>query len=168
MLRTSVDVRAALQADLPHVNEIYNHYVRTSHATFDVEERTPERCRGWFADHASPTHPVLVAEREGHVVGYAAAGEHRPRPAYASSVETSVYVAPDAVGGGIGRALYAALFDVLPAREVHRAVAGIALPNPASVALHLAFGFGPVGRFTEVGRKFGRYWDVEWYERPLD
>lgn len=86
---------------------------------------------------------------------------------YRTSVETSVYVAPDATGAGVGTALYRALFDALDRTDVHRALAGIALPNEASIALHLAFGFRLVGRFTEQGTKFGRFWDVAWYERPM-
>jgi phosphinothricin acetyltransferase len=167
MASRPIEVRPAAAADLPAVNAIYNHYVRASHATFDLEERTLDACRAWFEAHRSPVHPVLVAERDGRVIGFASAGMHRARAAYASSVETSAYVDAAAIGGGVGRSLYAALFEILDGRELHRAVAGIALPNPASVALHLVFGFRPVGRFTEVGRKFGRYWDVEWYERSL-
>jgi phosphinothricin acetyltransferase len=163
----SKGIRSAVEADLPAINAIYNHYVRTSHATFDLEERGLDRCRAWFEEHASPIHRVLVAERGGRVVGFASSGRHRDRPAYMPTVETSAYVAPADLGAGVGRELYAALIDALEEHGLHRAVAGIALPNPASVALHRSFGFRLVGRFTEQGLKFGRYWDVEWYERPL-
>ena len=112
-------------------------------------------------------HRVLIAETDGRVVGFASSGPHRPRGGYRTSVETSVYVAPDATGAGIGTALYRVLLEALDRTGLHRAVAGIALPNDASIALHLAFGFRPVGRFTEQGTKFGRFWDVEWYERPM-
>lgn len=167
MSRFAGAVRHAAGSDLPEINAIYNHYVRTSHSTFDLKARTLEGCRAWFAEHDAPIHPVLVAERDGRVVGFASGSRHRPRPAYATSVETSVYVAPEALGRGIGHALYAALLRTFEGHGLHRVVAGIALPNPASVALHLAFGFRPIGRFTEAGLKFGRFWDVEWYERPL-
>ena len=93
---------------------------------------------------------------------------HRSRAGYDTTVETSVYVAPDLVGGGVGHTLYGALFDALSGQGLHRAVAGITLPNDASVRLHESFGFHLVGRFTDQGRKFGRYWDVGWYERPMD
>jgi phosphinothricin acetyltransferase len=82
-------------------------------------------------------------------------------------VETSVYLAPDAVGRGAGTRLYEKLFKALEGEDVHRAYAGIALPNPASVGLHERFGFKRAGHFTEQGRKFGRYWDVAWYEKAL-
>lgn len=102
---------------------------------------------------------------DGRVAGVASSGRYRPRAAYDTTVETSVYIAPDSVGRGLGSALYGALFDALDGERVHRAVAGIALPNDASVALHRRFGFERVGRFSEEGWKFDRFWDVDWYER---
>jgi phosphinothricin acetyltransferase len=101
------------------------------------------------------------------VVGFARSGRYRPRPSYDTTVETSVYVDPASLGRGIGGALYRALFEALEDEDVHRAIAGIALPNDASVALHERFGFRRVAHFSEQGRKFGRYWDVDWYERPV-
>jgi phosphinothricin acetyltransferase len=82
-------------------------------------------------------------------------------------VESTVYCRSDAVGRGIGRALYSALFEAIAAEDIHRIVAGISQPNPASVALHQRLGFRQVGVFSNVGRKFGKYWDVAWFERPL-
>jgi len=83
-------------------------------------------------------------------------------------VETSVYLAPEVIGKGAGSRLYERLFDSLKREDVHRAYGGIALPNPASIALHEKFGFKRVALFTEQGRKFGRYWDVAWYEKQLN
>jgi phosphinothricin acetyltransferase len=83
-------------------------------------------------------------------------------------VETSVYIAPDAVGRGAGTRLYEELFRSIEHEDVHRALAGIALPNPASIALHERFGFKRVALFTEQGRKFERFWDVAWFEKPLE
>jgi phosphinothricin acetyltransferase len=82
-------------------------------------------------------------------------------------VESSVYCRPDVVGRGIGTALYSALFESIAGEDIHRIVAGISQPNPASVALHRRLGFREVGVFSNVGRKLGRYWDVVWFERPL-
>jgi phosphinothricin acetyltransferase len=82
-------------------------------------------------------------------------------------VETTAYITPAAGGRGIGTALYEALLDALGPAGVHRCYAAIALPNPASVALHERFGFSEVGRFSEVGFKLGRYWDVAWFERRM-
>jgi phosphinothricin acetyltransferase len=108
-----------------------------------------------------------VAEEAGRVVGYACSVRFRPKSAYSTSVETSVYLDPDLKGRGIGARLYATLFDRLRGEDLHRAYAGVTRPNPASVALHLRFGFRSVGIYREVGRKLGRYWDVEWFEKPL-
>jgi phosphinothricin acetyltransferase len=118
-----------------------------------------------YAD-AGP-HRLIVAADGDAIVGYATSGKFREKPAYLTSVETTVYVRPDHHGRGIGTRLYAALFTALAHEDLHRAFAGIVLPNPASEALHARFGFRPVGLFREVGRKFGRYWDVQWLERPL-
>jgi phosphinothricin acetyltransferase len=160
-------VRPATEADLGAINDIYNHYIGTSHSTFDLEEHDLAWRRAWLAERSSEVHRVFVAERGGRVVGFASSGAHRPRGAYRTSVETSLYVAPDATGAGVGTALYEALFDALDRTDLHRALAGITVPNDASIALHLAFGFRPVGTFTEQGHKFGRFWDVEWYERQM-
>ncbi len=160
-------VRPAIAGDLAAIGEIYDHYVRTSHATFDTEPVGVERCREWLGEHAGARHRIFVAAGVGGVVGFARSGRHRPRPAYDTTVETSVYVDPGFVGRGVGAALYRALFDALEGEDVHRALAGIALPNGASVALHERFGFHRVAHFSEQGRKFGRYWDVDWFERPI-
>jgi phosphinothricin acetyltransferase len=110
---------------------------------------------------------VLVAQDARQVLGYASSGPHRARPGYATTVETSVYVDPARSGHGVGASLYGALFEALREADLHRALAAIALPNPASVTLHGRFGFKQVGLFTEQGHKFGRYWDVAWFERAL-
>jgi phosphinothricin acetyltransferase len=110
---------------------------------------------------------LLVAVEGDDVVGYATSGPFRAKPAYATSVETSVYLRPDATGRGLGLLLYRALFEALAGEDVHRAYAGVALPNDASRALHEQLGFREVGTFVEVGRKLGRYWDVCWFERAL-
>ena len=168
MINTRLEVRPATADDLSTVNDIYNQYVVEAHYTFDVEPMTMEARRDWFTHYGETgRHRLLVAVSEGRVVGYACSSRFRPKPAYDTSVETSVYLAPDAVGRGAGARLYEKLFRALEGEDVHRAYAGIALPNPASVGLHERFGFKRVGHFTEQGRKFGRYWDVAWYEKPL-
>jgi phosphinothricin acetyltransferase len=128
---------------------------------------TLEHRRAWLDEHEPDRHPVLVATRDARIVGYASAGRFRARSGYDTTVETSVYVDQAASGTGVGTSLYAALFDALAGRDLHRAVAGIALPNDASIALHIRTGFRQVAHFTEQGRKFERYWDVAWFERPL-
>lgn len=160
-------VRPALRADMARVAAIYGHYVRTSHCTFDLRAPTVADWEQRFDDHvARGPYDLLVAEHDGRIIGYAKTGEFRNKAAYASSVEVSVYRDHDAVISGVGTRLYGVLFAGM--RRVHRAYAGIALPNPASIALHERFGFTHVGTYGEVGRKFDRYWDVAWYERRID
>ena len=161
-------IRDAREADLPRINDIYNHYVLTSPVTFDFEPTTSEQRRDWFGRHSSAgPHRLFVADDGGSVLGYADSHQFRQKPAYDTTVETTVYCAPEAVGRGIGRLLYTALFDVLRGRDLRIAIAGITLPNDGSVALHERFGFALVGVMHEVGRKFDRYWDVAWYEKRL-
>jgi phosphinothricin acetyltransferase len=165
--RARVVVRSAAQDDAPALNAIYDYYVATSPATFDVEPMSLDRRRAWLDERSGGRHRVLVALVDDRLVGFASSGPYRSRPAYDTSVMVSVYVDPGWTGRGIGAELYGALIEALRGVDVHRAVAGVTLPNPASVALHRRFGFTEVGRFTEQGRKFGRFWDVAWFERPM-
>lgn len=161
-------VRAARPADLRALTDIYNHYVDTSGVTFDTTRFTVEERREWFSHYATTgPHRLLVAVDGDDVLGYATSSPFRPKPGYASSVETSVYLRHDATGRGLGTMLYRALLEALADLDLHRAYAGVALPNDASVALHERLGFHEVGTYVEVGRKLGRYWDVRWFERPL-
>jgi phosphinothricin acetyltransferase len=160
--------RAARLDDLPRLTEIYNHYVVHSPATFDLEPKTLDQRREWFSQFAEAgRHRLLVAEEDGVILGYAGTMRWRPKPAYDTTVETSIYCAPESVGRGVGGNLYAALFDAIAGENIHRIVAGYVPPNPASAALHERFGFRPVGTFSEVGYKFGRYRDVCWMEKRL-
>jgi phosphinothricin acetyltransferase len=164
----AIRIRAANRNDLPRLTEIYNHYVIHTPVTFDVDPYTVERRAAWFEQFApSGRYRLLVAEDDSGVTGYAGTTRFRPKPAYETTVETTVYCAPGAAGKGIGGALYSALFEALAGEDIHRVVAGYVLPNPASAALHARLRFQPVGVFRENGRKFGRYWDVAWVERPL-
>jgi phosphinothricin acetyltransferase len=161
-------VRSAARADLARLTEIYNHYVLNSPVTFDLVPLSFEQRLGWFTEHAGTgRHRLLVAEEEKRVVGYATTSRFRERAAYNTTVEASIYCAPERVGRGIGTALYRALFEAIAGEDINRIVAGITLPNAVSVALHRSFGFTQVGVFSQNGRKFDRYWDVAWFERPL-
>ncbi len=165
---SKVTVRQAEERDLVQLNNIYNRYVLETHFTFDIEPMTIEARREWFEHHGGTgRHRVVGGLSDSSVVGYASSSRFRPKPAYETSVETSIYLAPDAVGRGIGTRLYEELFKLLQGEDVHRAYAGIALPNQASIALHERLGFKRVAHFTEQGRKFDRYWDVGWYEKQL-
>ena len=161
-------IRPATEGDLEAINLVYNHYVRETHITFDDGPISMEARREWFSHYATTgRHRLFVAAEHGQVVGYASSSRFRPKPGYNTSVEMSIFIAPESVGRGLGAKLYAELFLALEGEDVHRAYAGIALPNPASIALHERFGFKRVAHFSEQGRKFGRYWDVDWFERPL-
>ena len=168
MILSSIDVRTATSVDLDPINELYNHYVKETHVTFDLEPMSMEARREWFTHYATDgPHRLLVATSGDDLIGYATSSRFRPKPGYNTSVETSIYLVPDAVGRGVGTRLYGRLFQAIEGEDVHRAYAGIALPNPASIALHERLGFKRVALFTEQGRKFDRYWDVAWFEKPL-
>ena len=159
-------IRPAQRADLARLTEIYNYYIVNTPVTFDVEPYTVERRAAWFEQFEfTGRHRLLVAELSERVVGYAGTMRWRPKAAYDTTVETTIYCAPEAAGKGIGSRLYAALFEELRGEDIHRLVAGYTLPNPATAALHERFGFKTVGVFSEAGRKFGKYWDVCWTER---
>jgi phosphinothricin acetyltransferase len=163
-----IRIRPAVADDLPRLTEIYNYYVVHTPVTFDLEPYAVERRAPWFAQFAlTGRYRLLVAEESGTVMGYAGTTRFRPKAAYDTTVETSIYCSPQAAGKGIGTSLYAALFAAIADEDIHRILAGYAIPNPASAALHERFGFKLIGTFSENGRKFGRYWDVVWTERPL-
>ena len=159
-------IRSATEADAPVLLGIYAPFVENTAVSFELAPpstaefaaRIRKSIAGWA---------WLVAERDGRCVGYAYGSVHRERPAYRWSVETSAYIAPDSHRLGIGSALYRALFAELAAKGYCNAFAGIALPNEASVALHRGAGFEPIGVFRAVGRKFGRWHDVAWFQRRL-
>jgi len=164
----ALHIRAATKADLPRLTEIYNHYIIHTPVTFDIEPYTVERRAAWFEQFGPRgRYRLLVAENDAEIFGYAGTTRFRPKAAYDSTVETSIYCAPEAVHKGTGSVLYSALFEALAGEDIHSIVAGYTMPNPGSAALHKKFGFKPVGVFRENGRKFGRYWDVAWMERPL-
>jgi phosphinothricin acetyltransferase len=163
-----VSIRPAVDSDLRALTEIYNHYVVNTAITFDVIPFQPEERRQWFSDHTSTArHRLIVAEEHGRVLGYASTSRFRPKPAYDTTVEATVYCRAGEDRRGIGTLLYRALFQLIADEDVRQIVAGVTLPNPASLALHARLGFRPVGVFPSVGRKFDRYWDVAWFERPL-
>jgi phosphinothricin acetyltransferase len=165
---TSPIIRPARASDLEALTTLYNHYIEHSPATFDIEPLSVAARREWMSHYAETgPHRLLVAERDGALLGYTTSSPFRPKAAYATTVETTVYVDHAHLGVGVGRALYAGLFAALRGEDVHRALAGITLPNPGSEVLHRSFDFAPVALFDEVGRKFDRYWSVRWFEKAL-
>jgi phosphinothricin acetyltransferase len=165
---SDVRIRRAGEHDLPALLDIYNYYVLNTHITFDVEPRTLAQRREWFSHFGlAGRYQCFVAVRDDLPIGWASSHPFKDRAAYDTSVETSVYLTEREKGRGIGRSLYAALLTALGREDVHRAFGGIAQPNEASVRLHLASGFTQAGLFEEVGRKFGKYWNVSWYQRVM-
>ena len=162
-------IRSAVRDDLAQIVAIYNHYVEHSPATFDTTPVRTEDRLGWLEEHsrAGPHRLLVAVDDHVRVAGWASTSAFRPRPAYSTTVESSVYVAPEHQGQGVGGQLYAELFRSIAREDVRTIVAGVALPNPASLSLHRRFGFRKVGVFLQVGRKFDRYWDVAWFQRPL-
>lgn len=162
-------IRDVCATDMKALTDLYNQYILNTTITFDLNPYTVEqRTEFWFSHYASSgRYRLLVAEKNGQLVGYASSSQLRKKAAYDTSVETSIYLSPERYSQGIGSKLYTTLFELLATEDVHRAYAGITLPNEASLAIHHKFGFEQVGLFREVGRKFGRYWDVAWLEKAL-
>jgi phosphinothricin acetyltransferase len=161
-------VRPARREDLQALTDIYNHYVVHTPITFDLTPLTVDERRAWFDAHAdNGRHRLLVATEGEEIVGYASTSRFRLKAAYETTVEASVYCRVTATRRGVGGALYRALFDAIAGEDIHRIVAGVTLPNPGSLALHERLGFQRVGTFSANGRKFGQFWDVAWFERPL-
>jgi L-amino acid N-acyltransferase YncA len=159
-------VRIAKEADAEAIAAIYAPYVRDTAISFEeVPPSAAEMARRLRS--TLETYPYLVFDDGKGVLGYAYGSLHRSKPAYRWSVETTVYVAAEAHGRGIGRTLYARLIDLLMRQGFHSAFAGITLPNEKSVALHEAMGFVHLGTFAEIGFKLGEFRDVSWWRRSL-
>jgi phosphinothricin acetyltransferase len=162
-----ITVRPALGTDNGAIRDIYNLEVTTSTVTFDIMPRSAQEQQDWL-DARSGALACLVAEADdGEIVGFASLSHYRDRPAYATTVEDSVYVRRDQQGRGIGRALLSAIVDTATAHGFHTVVARIVDDHESSIALHKACGFELVGVEREIGRKFGRWLDVALYQRML-
>jgi L-amino acid N-acyltransferase YncA len=159
-------VRDASAADAASCAAIYAPFVGETAITFESDPPSPAEMSQRIA-RASERHAWLVAERDGEVVGYAYGSTLNPRTAYRWSCEVSVYVEREQQRIGAGRALYEALLGRLGERGYCMAVAGMTLPNEASVGLHVAMGFEPIGTFRSIGYKLGAWHDVAWVQRPL-
>ena len=163
---TPVGVRLATLDDAEAVRAIYNREVTGSTVTFDLVPRSLDDQRAWLAAHAG-AHPAVVAVSADRVVGFASLSPYRDRPAYATTVEDSVYVDRDARGRGIGRLLLDELVRLAGLHGFHSVIGRIVGGHDASIALHRACGFELVGVEREVGRKFGRWLDVVVMQRLL-
>jgi len=161
-----MNLRRADMADAEAIRKIYNIEVIGSTATLDLVPRTAEEQASWMVAH-SGVYPVIVAEDEGQVVGFASLSPYRPRPGYATAVEDSIYVAAPSRGRGVGRALLNEAVDTARTHGFHSVIARVGAAQEASVALHRACGFDFVGVEREIGRKFGRWIDVAILQRLL-
>ncbi|MEZ5245797.1 MAG: N-acetyltransferase family protein [Acidimicrobiales bacterium] len=161
-----MELRPATTRDAEALRTIYNREVLETTHTFDLEPRTLEQQVEWIREREGALG-VVVAEIDGAVVGFASLSPYRPRPAYRTSVENSVYVAESARGSGVGRALMEELIDVATARGFHTIIARISGGHEASIGLHHACGYEVIGTEREVGRKFGKWLDVVVMQRML-
>jgi phosphinothricin acetyltransferase len=164
-----VRIRYGEARDAAALNDLYNHYILNTPITFEVEPWNLERRLDWIDGFKSMgRYRLLVAVQDGAIVGFACSHRYHERAAYATTIETSIYCQPDASGKGIGTQLYSALFEALKGEPIHMAIAGVTLPNDASVAIHRRFGFQPIGVTHAVGHKLGQYWDVAWFEKAME
>lgn len=160
-------IRTATLADSPAIAEIYNWYIENSTITFEEQSVDP----GDMAQRmvvSDQTRPWLVREVDGEIIGFACATTWKVRSAYRFSRETSIYIHHDHFRKGYGLALYQALIEELRQTPVHVLIAGIALPNDGSIELHEKLGFQKVGQFRHVGKKFGKWLDVGYWQLVLD
>jgi phosphinothricin acetyltransferase len=154
-----MEVRLAIPADAEAIRSIYNLEVTESTVTFDLVPRTLEQQRAWLADHAG-AHPAIVAVEGSEIVGFGSLSPYKERPAYATSVENSIFVHRAHRGQGVGKALLTELVRLARDHGFHTVIARIVGDNEASIRVHDACGFERVGVEREVGRKFGRWLDV--------
>ena len=169
MMKPAVQVRAALETDLPAVLAIYNEVIRTSTAVYALEPSTLEERLSWYRARIAGGHPVLVAVARDGIAGFASFGEWRGAwGGYRYTVEHSVHVRSDARGGGVGTALLEQLFPLALERGKHVMLGGVDAANAGSIRFHQRLGFSQVARFPEVGHKFGRWLDLVFMQRFLD
>lgn len=160
-------VRDATTADLPAILEIHNDAIRTTTAIWDEDEVGIDERREWLASRQAAGLPVLVAELDGTVAGFASYGPWRVKTGYRFTMENSVYVHPDRRGCGVANALMPVLIDLARVGDVHSIVAGVEASNTASIAMHEKFGFRQVGLLPQVGFKFGRWLDLAYLQLLL-
>lgn len=160
-------IREVAATDADEISRIYNRYVLETTVSFEERAVTASEMTARIAETRGAKLPWFIAEENGVVAGYAYATNWRVRSAYRFSAETSVYLAPDYHGRGLGRQLYQHVLIQLKELGFHLAIGGIALPNPASIALHEKLGFRKVAHFSEVGFKFGKWVDLGYWQLTL-
>lgn len=158
-----MNIREVNLKDAAQVADVYNHYIQNTHHTFETEPLSTDEMEKRISA-VIEDYPFLVAEEDGEILGYAYATKFRLRQAYEFASEVSIYVRNAAKQKGIGTQLYTKLFEELADSYVHAIVAGISLPNDASIRFHEKLGFEKVAHFREVGYKLGRWIDVGYWE----
>lgn len=161
-------IRAATEADLPAITAIFNEVIATSTAIYADDPFTAADRAAWFAARQAAGYPVLVAQEDGAILGLASFGEFRAWPGFRHTVEHSVHVRADARGRGLGTALVSALFEPARALGKHVMIAGVDTANEGSIRIHQRLGFARGAVLREVGRKFGRWLDLELMQKFLD
>lgn len=159
-------IRPVICGDALAICQIYNHYVETGFISFETESVSESEMASRVKSISS-RYPYLVYEEQGKVLAYAYANLWKTRAAYKHSLETTIYASPDILLKGIGRTLYQGIFDALDSDSVHTLMAVIALPNDASVCFHEKMGYVKAGHFKEVGKKFGDWIDVGYWQKML-
>lgn len=162
-----ITIRDARPGDAEAIRAIYNDAVVNTTAVFDYAPRDTAAQTAWLEAKAAQNLPVLVAEGDGAVLGYASFGPFRPWPAYLYTVENAIYIAPGRRGRGIGRQLLSALVDTAASRGLRTMVAGITADNAASLRLHECLGFEPAGTIRDAGWKFERWLDLVFMQKML-
>ncbi|MDR5907417.1 N-acetyltransferase family protein [Franzmannia qiaohouensis] len=164
-----MNVRHVIEDNFSEITEILNHYILHSDARYfeSVPVSLSDRKSWLYTFNQQTPYQMLVAVSNGEVLGFCCSQKYRPEPAYNKTVEVSVYISPKSTSAGVGTSLYDTLFKSLESFDLHRAVAGIALPNVASLAFHHKFGFTEVGTFDEYGVKDGRFISATWLQKKL-
>jgi len=168
MQKTPITLRDALESDLPAILEIYNDIILTTTAIYSEEPHTLQMRLDWFNERKQAGFPVIVAEQNGVLVGFATYGKFRVWPCYRFTVEHSLYVHKDIRGQGISKILLQEIISLAKSAGMHAVIAGVDSENDISLQLHFKFGFTQVARFKEVGFKFGRWLDLIFLELMLD
>jgi phosphinothricin acetyltransferase len=161
-------IRKALSADIPAILSIYNDMILHTTAVYDVDPHTIEQRMRWYEERTAGGFPIIVAEENEHVIGFASYGSFRPWQGFRFTVEHAVYVSTQAQGKGVGRRLLEALVEHAQQQGVHVMVAGIDAANHSSIQLHEKLGFVTAGILREVGHKFDRWLDLQFMTKQIN
>jgi len=161
-------IRKVNKNDAVSIAKIYNYYIKNTAVSFEEQPVTAVDIQNRMKEVSDSNLPWLVAEENGSIVGYAYSTKWKGRSAYRFSVEVAIYLSHTQTNRGLGSKLFSELFDILKTLKVHTIIGGIALPNPASIALHERFDMKKVAHFKDVGYKFGKWIDVAYWQVVLN